>query len=189
MAGIFINYRTDDTATMGALIDRELCATFGEDRVFRDCRSMEPGVHFPGELERKLHQSTVLLVIIGEDWLTLTDGSGESRVKNPHDFVRWEIRESLKRSITVIPVLVDDAKLPPREKLPEDIQQLVQQQYVQVRTRYDRQDIGALVQALKKHVPVLDADGRATPGGSSAPQFNFYDKVSADVIGVSYRLP
>jgi hypothetical protein len=171
---------------MGALIDRGLCEAFGEDRVFRDCRSMDPGISFPDELKRRLYESTVLLAIIGEKWLTLTDAAGNPRVQNPDDFVRWEIGVSLERRIAVMPVLVDDAKLPPAATLPDDIRQLVKQQYVQVRTRYDQQDITGLVEALKKHVPAGVADGRTASERPPLPQFNFYDKVRADVIGISY---
>jgi hypothetical protein len=172
---------------MGALVDRELCSVFGEDRVFRDCRSMAPGVYFPEEIERRLFQSTVLLALIGEKWLTLTDAVGNPRVQNPDDFVRWEIRVSLERRIAVIPVLVDDANLPSAATLPDDIRRLAEQQYVRVRTRYDQQDIAGLVEALKEHVPARAADGRATADRPASPQFNFYEQVRADVIGISYN--
>jgi hypothetical protein len=126
-----------------------------------------------------------MLVIIGEKWLTLTGADNQPRVRDPDDFVRWEIRESLARRIAVIPVLVDNVKLPSSEQLPEDIRQLRTQQYVQVRTRYDRQDIAALVETLKEHIPA----GR-TPDRAEAPppaaQFNFYDEVRAKMIGISY---
>jgi hypothetical protein len=161
---------------MGGLIDARLCAAFGEDLIFRDCRSLEPGVDFPPELLRRLYQSTVMLVIIGERWLTLTGADGQPRVRDPDDFVRWEIRESLRRRITVIPVLVDDAELPPLKQLPDDIRQLGKQQYVQVRTRYDRQDIAALVETLKKHVPAGRAPDRApgaTGGHGPTVVYNF----------------
>jgi hypothetical protein len=43
MAGIFINYRGEDSQTAAALIDRELTARFGGDRVFLDSGELGPG--------------------------------------------------------------------------------------------------------------------------------------------------
>ena len=73
MGGIFINYRGEDSQTAAALIDRELTARFGSDRVFLDCRSIPAGSDFADELLERVRACSVLLVVIGPHWLTLDE--------------------------------------------------------------------------------------------------------------------
>jgi transaldolase len=55
------------------LIDRELSARLGGDRVFLDSRSIPAGADFVEELLGRLRACSVLVVVIGPRWLTLTD--------------------------------------------------------------------------------------------------------------------
>ena len=69
-----------------------------------------------------------MLVIIGEKWFTSAFEDGRRRLDNPSDWVRFEIRTALERGILVIPIVVDDAKLPSKEALPDDLQGLIELQ-------------------------------------------------------------
>ena len=74
--GIFISYRRQDSGHLaGRLYDR-LAARFGEDRVFIDVVTIEPGVDFAEEIFRAVAGCRVLLVIIGPAWLTAADEQG-----------------------------------------------------------------------------------------------------------------
>ena len=55
------------------------------------------------------------------------------RLDNPDDFVTIEIAAALARDIRVIPVLVDKARMPKADKLPEPIKPLVRRNAVEVR--------------------------------------------------------
>ena len=79
MSGVFINYRGDDSDTAAALIDRELSARLGSDRVFPDSRSIPAGADFVEELLGRLRACSVLVVVVGPRWLTLTDAAGRGR--------------------------------------------------------------------------------------------------------------
>lgn len=46
----------------------------------------------------------VALVIIGEQWLNTTDGTGNRRLDSEQDFVRIEIETALAREIPIIPL-------------------------------------------------------------------------------------
>ena len=73
---IFISYRRQDSGHLaGRLYDR-LAARFGEDRVFIDVVTIEPGVDFAEEIFRAVAGCRVLLVIIGPAWLTAADEQG-----------------------------------------------------------------------------------------------------------------
>ena len=123
--GIFISYRRDDTPfAAGRLFDR-LAGHFGRDRVFQDIDSIEPGDDFVEVITRAVGSCAVLLVLIGDRWLTAADEEGQRRLDNPADFVRLEIEAALTRNVRVIPVLIDAARLPRTEELPASVAGLV----------------------------------------------------------------
>jgi hypothetical protein len=75
----------------------------------------------------------LFLAVIGPNWLDVKDESGVRRLDNPDDFVTIEIAAALARDIRVIPVLVDNARMPKADKLPESIRPLVRRNAVEVR--------------------------------------------------------
>jgi hypothetical protein len=166
MTGIFINYRTGDETFASAAIDQRLRAEFGDDRVFRDSRALPAGLSFPSELWRRLQSSTVMLALIGPRWLTLTDDDGQRRLDVPDDYVRLEIRVALEKDKTVIPVLVGGAGMPARADLPDDIKDLRERQYLEVRSRYYDVDVDHLVDVLAGYVPTRTP--AAPVGGNSS---------------------
>jgi hypothetical protein len=155
MGGVFINYRGEDSDTTAMLVDRELAARFGSDRVFLDCRSILAGTDFVEDLLGRLRACSVLLVVIGPRWLTLTDSDGRRRIDDPADWVRREIVEALTRGLRVIPVLTGNVKLPAAADLPEDIAGLSRRQYVSLRRRYTTPDLTFLVQRITEADPEL----------------------------------
>ena len=145
---VFINYRGEDSQLAAALIDRELASRFGSDRVFLDCRSIRAGADFQKELLKRLRSCSVLLVLIGPHWLTLTDAAGRRRIDDPQDWIRREIVAAFASDVWVIPVLIDHDRLPTAKELPEDISGLARRQYVPLRRRYARVDLDYLVQRI-----------------------------------------
>ncbi|MCP3785307.1 toll/interleukin-1 receptor domain-containing protein [Micromonospora sp. A3M-1-15] len=163
MAGVFINYRTGDGHQLAAALNRELRRKFGDDRVFLDSTSLPPGRPFPPELERRLIESNVLLVLIGPNWLTVRNEAGERRIDEPTDYVAYEIRRSLERQILVLPVLLDDTPRPDARQLPSDIAVLVSHQECNLRSRHLDRDLAELVRILSGHVPGASGADAARP--------------------------
>jgi TIR domain len=155
VGGVFINYRGEDSDTAAALIDRELTARFGSDRVFLDNRSVLAGVDFVEELLGRLRACSVLLVVIGPRWLTLTDATGQRRIDDPADWVRREIAEALGLGLRVIPVLTGNVRLPAAADLPESIAGLSRRQYVPLRRRYTAIDLAFLIERIIEGDPEL----------------------------------
>ena len=79
---IFINYRREDSrADAGRLYDR-LHALY-PDRVFRDVGSLEPGIEWREAIDKVLSNADACIVVIGKNWLTMTDAAGKRRLDDP----------------------------------------------------------------------------------------------------------
>jgi hypothetical protein len=104
---IFISYRREDSEWSAGRLGDRLKAHFGQDRIFVDVGTIEPGMDFVEAIERSVGSCDVLIAVIGKRWLISSDEEGRHRLDNPEDSVRIEIVTALKRGIRVIPVLVD----------------------------------------------------------------------------------
>src|SRR5258706_14555076 len=112
MAKIFISYRRDDSADVTGRIHDWLTAQLGSGMIFRDVDAIPFGEDFKKYLEDTVSQCSVMLVVIGPQWLNITDGAGMLRLDDPHDFVWIVVETALKREFPVIPLLVTGATLP-----------------------------------------------------------------------------
>ena len=74
----------------------------------------------------------VLLTLIGNEWLTITDADGQRRLDDPDDFVRLEIEAALTRNVRVIPILVEGAQMPRADELPDSLAKLVRRQALEL---------------------------------------------------------
>jgi hypothetical protein len=170
MADIFLSYRHQDSqSATGRLADR-LEAHFGAGRVFRDHDSIVAGEDFVDAIRRSVEAATVLLVIVGPRWLDAADAQGRRRLDDPLDFVRLEIEIALSGDVAVVPVLVEDATMPPRDALPSSLAEFSRCQAVELsetRWRYDAdQLVGALQSrfAIESEAPTIGVAGVAVTG-------------------------
>ncbi|WP_333856992.1 toll/interleukin-1 receptor domain-containing protein, partial [Denitromonas sp.] len=164
--GIFISYRRDDSAGYaGRLYDR-LAGHFGPGRVFMDVEGIEPGTDFVDAIENAVASCRVLIVLIGDEWLSTTDASGRRRLDDPHDFIRLETRAALARDIRVVPVLLDRAPMPAYEALPEDLRPLVRRQAVELNHKQWEATSGELIRTLEK---ILDTSDAPAPPAEPEP--------------------
>ncbi len=118
---VFISYRRQDTAPAAAHLHASLARRFGAGKVFRDLVTIEPGQDFRAVIDRAISATSVFIALIGRRWLTIKGRDGRRRLDDPQDFVRAEVESALRQGVTVIPVLVDGAKMPAREELPASI--------------------------------------------------------------------
>lgn len=145
---VFINYRREDTAGhAGRLFDRLSDRLPG--RVFMDVDTIEPGVDFAEVIEQAVGKCEVLIVMIGREWLKVTDATGARRLDNPNDFVRLEVASALDRNIRVIPVLVEDATMPRPEDLPPDLAKLARRNAIELSDARWAFDVDRLIQTIQ----------------------------------------
>jgi hypothetical protein len=146
---IFINYRRDDSrADAGRLYDR-LHARYPA-RIFRDVGSLEPGIEWREAIEKVLSDSDACIVVIGKNWLTMTDASGRRRLDDPRDVVRLELQKALSSGMRVFPLLVGGARMPAEEDLPPDLQSLARRNALEVSEQDWNEDFDKLVAAIEK---------------------------------------
>ena len=107
---IFISYRRDETDFPAGWLYERLAAHFGPDQIFKDVDSIELGDDFAEVIADAVGACDVLLVLIGAQWLAITDQAGRRRLENSDDFVRLEIeawweRPGCQRRTSCQPVL------------------------------------------------------------------------------------
>ena len=141
---VFICYRHNDApGSVGHLYDR-IRKCLGKKRVFRDVYAIDPGAPFPQVIGERLRSCQVMLVVIGPHWL-----SAPSRLDDPRDFVRIEIRTALMLGIRVIPVLVAGGAMPTADVLPDDLSDFAARQSIEVsEARFD-EDAKRLIRSIR----------------------------------------
>jgi len=130
---IFISYRREDSAYITGRIYESIAARFGKDHVFIDVSSLRGGDDYPARLEDLVRSSTIVLVVIGQQWLTLT----QERKNDAHDLARLELEVALARHAVVIPLLVQSATMPSESDLPPSLAQLPYRNAISIRPDAD----------------------------------------------------
>lgn len=149
---IFINYRRADTRWAASRLYDGLSRQIGADQLFMDVDSIPPGADFVEYLNAYVDRSSAIVVLIGPHWLDLRDESGLRRIEDPDDFVNIEISRALERDVMVIPVLVDDARMPSEPDLPDGLKGLARRQAVRLDHETYGQDMRRLMHALGQEV-------------------------------------
>ena len=163
MSGIFISYRRSGASAVTYRLVDELKRTFGEQPIFLDVESIEPGLPFSESIQKALAKCTIVLVIIGPKWLSMSNESGERRIDDPDDWIRQEVRMALASKVRIIPVLVQGCQMPEKHELPTDMIGLAGLQAFSISNSQTHWafDIGRLIAKLRDidpRLPVLQTD-------------------------------
>lgn len=161
MGSIFISYRRDDSAGYAGRLASDLERVFGDALVFQDVEDIKPGADFVEVIDRAVEGSSVLLAVIGRQWLGATDPAGHRRLDDRGDFVRAEIGAALRRGIVVIPVLVEGAAMPRAEQLPDDLAPLAHRQAIELSDTRWEYDVSQLAETIRRVLgTTADSTGR-----------------------------
>jgi tetratricopeptide (TPR) repeat protein len=137
---IFINYRREESADVAGRLYDALAQRFGHNKIFMDVDNIPAG---------SVAACDAMLAIIDSSWLNEKDETGRRRLDNPDDFA-IEIEAALARKISVVPVLVDGARMPKVRWLPDPLKPLARCQAVEVHQRHFDQDAEAVIQTVRE---------------------------------------
>jgi hypothetical protein len=172
---IFISYRRDDSIGYAGRLQGDLSRRYSDEHVFRDIE-IPPGADFGEYITSLVDKCNIVLAVIGPRWLDARDREGQRRLDDPQDWVRLEIERALARDgVEVIPVLVDGAKLPPRDELPASLLGLRRRNAFELSDRrwdYDLEELGKHLDALLRGtsaVRVRPAAVATTPTPAAVP--------------------
>lgn len=112
MADVFLSYRRSD-APQACRVHDWLALRLGEDALFMDVRAIPLAVEYPDFIRTAIHQSHVLLALVGADWT--------KRIHAPDDPVRMEVETALAAHVPVLPVLIGSTRMPGPEDLPSSL--------------------------------------------------------------------
>jgi hypothetical protein len=174
MAGIFISYRRADSISATGRLHEYLVNAFGNENVFKDVEDIPPGVDFRDHLRNSIAACNIVIVMIGNRWVSITDAEGNRRLFQEDDWVRTEVATALSnQDTTVIPVLIEGAQPPQANDLPEDLKELAYRNAFQLRNDPDFPgDAQKLIEFLRPHMgdipqrkPPEPTKRRRIPGG------------------------
>ena len=159
-ARIFMSYRREETAyPAGWLFDR-LASRYGRSQIFKDIDSIDLGDDFVEKITVAVGSCDVLLALIGNRWLTITDQNGQRRLDNPSDFVRLEIESALTRNIRVIPILIDGAQMPQAAELPASLAAIARRQALELSPSRFEADTQRLLRVLDRAITATQEQAR-----------------------------
>ena len=148
MGIVFINYRRAETAGEARALYQDLVQLLGPARVFMDVDDIALGRDFRQVLSERLEGCEVMLSLIGQEWLDSRDEAGQRRLDNPADFVRLETASALKRNVAVTPVLLQGARMPAAEALPDELRDLAFRNGAEISHARWESDVQDLVRRL-----------------------------------------
>ncbi len=185
MGRIFISYRRDDASGHAGRVHDRIASTFGRDVSFMDVDAVPLGMNFATLIQDEVARCTALLAVIGPGWLDARDEAGQRRLDDPNDFVRLEIAAALARNIPVVPLLLEDARIPRASELPDGLKGLARRQGVEVRHRSFDADMARLISACARHLmgekPASDL-GSATETAAGSGTSGAYGSVQLEHV-------
>jgi hypothetical protein len=134
---LFLSYRRADAPDVTGRIYDRLTNELGGNKVFKDVDSIPFGVDFVTYLNTVMRRCTALLVVIGPEWLTAVNPSGQRRLDDPNDFVRVEIESALQSNIPIVPLLVQGAVMPSAQELPWGLRPMTRYNGILIRSDPD----------------------------------------------------
>jgi pterin-4a-carbinolamine dehydratase len=147
---VFISYRRRDSSAVSRWLAEAIGETFGLDSVFIDVDSIRVGEQWPRRIEAALKKASVLIVVIGQSWLRISDDYGRRLLDQPGDWVRNEILHAIKNKRVIIPLVTSRTELPKRTALPKNLGAFTDFQAYELRDDHWETDLKILLSRLEE---------------------------------------
>lgn len=149
MPRVYVSYRRTDSAAVAGQIIHRLGTDLGRTSVSGDADDPPRGMSFKNHFELTLKSFDIVLVIIGNQWVSSRNQYGFSSLYDPNDFIRLEIEAARRVDKPIIPVLVNSADMPAHANLPATLAPLLDNQPFRIR---DGADFDPDIKALIAHL-------------------------------------
>jgi hypothetical protein len=145
---VFLSYRRADSLVSAGRMAQFLDAIPAVDAVFLDVDGIAPGENFETKIHDTLAQVSHVFLLIGTQWAGPPVASGRTRLFDDDDMVRRETRLALASQAKVVPILLDEARMPLPAQLPADIKALSSINAFALRTAHFDEDMDDLLDNL-----------------------------------------
>jgi hypothetical protein len=145
---VFLSYRRADSQATAGRMAQFLDAIPAVDEVFLDVDGISPGENFDSRIQHTLAQVSHVFVLIGPQWAGPSGAGGRTRLFDDDDMVRREVRLALASRARLVPLLLDDARMPRAAELPPDLKALSSINAFSLRTAHFDEDMDDLLDAL-----------------------------------------
>lgn len=186
---IFISYRRDDSAGTSGRLKDYLDDAFGADHVFKDVDDIPAGADFRKVIGKELMDSSVVLIIIGKQYLKLKGADGNVRIFSEDDYVNIEVSTALafRNQKMVVPVLVDGANMPGHSQLPDNLKELAFLNAVSISHHNWKGSVQKLISEIQKHRGELEEEPSHTETKQNKQQGSTITKTQAAYLAAKAK--
>ena len=153
---IFISYRRSDTQGYAGRLSDSLESYFGGNRIFRDIEDIKGGSEYAKDIENQISSSDAVIVLIGPNWLSVSNDDGKRRIDDPNDWVVQEIVSAMELGIRIFPVLIEGTVLPRTDELPAKLAPILNYNAITISDRNWDSDILGLGKIISFDVPTTN---------------------------------
>ncbi len=178
---IFLSYRRKDTASATGRLHDYLEKEFGADMVFKDIHDIGLGKDFRKAIGDTLRDCKVVLVLIGDRYVSLTDAEGNIRIMNPNDYVNIEVSTALafKDQKLVIPILINGAPMPKRDQIPKSMEAITWQNAIRLTNDYWKTEMERLVKAIREYLHLSEEKVIVAPPPKTSNRAKLKEQIGA----------
>ena len=178
MSSIFLSYRRADSEPWAILLYNDLALKFGKKNLFFDIEHITVG-EWKSQIKDNLNSSSVMLVLIGKQWLTL-------RLQNNDDVHRYEIKTAIDNDVTLIPVVIPGGEIPKLSDIPKEISRLFDYEAIELSTKEDERKLQ--LKELYKHISKITKIPQKKQYTGVAKLFS-YVALAFSIIYIASMLP
>jgi hypothetical protein len=166
---VFLSYRRADSQATAGRLAQFLDGIHVVDKVFLDVDGIAPGEQFEQKIQSTLAEATHVFVLIGPQWAgparsaDAQGAPGATRIFDADDMVRRETQLALAGGVKLIPVLLDETRMPRPDELPDDLKPLAKINAYSLRTAHFNEDMDALLDTLLGNKPGRGSRWRQAP--------------------------
>lgn len=176
---VFLSYRRSDSRDAAGRIYDRLVAAFGKERVFFDVDTIDVGVDFELAIRSAIEGVDAVLVVIGPHF-------DVDRLAQGNDYVRLELAEAFRQHKLIVPILLNDTRMPTANELPTQLKRLPYRNAARARPDPDfHRDITLVIETLKRSVESLQMGGPRAESAEASPSVSQSDR--ADIAESARR--